>query len=185
MAYQLSEGEIGLIGVGLGFALSFGADLIRARRRLKRLCAALRSEIGANLRIVQQKRDILRQVEDLLPKNRLLSPSGVRFASQVYLAHFPELAAHYSELSRNSLHVIYDSQRIFDDTCEALDRQLNASAYKEDLAAVTAAVIMKLPDLKNLLSSLDIQLSAHLAGKPVDVLHLALPLDEIRKKYEA
>ena len=178
---NLSEGQYGLIGVGVGFALSFGADWIKSRHRLKGLRSALAHELDANLRIVQEKRRILAEVEELIPKGRLLPPNGVRFVSVVYVSHFPELSSHIMPLSRNSLHVIYESQRIFDELCEAMDRQLTDLAVRNELAGAMTTFLVKLPDLKDQLSVLDKLLTAHISGNPIDVLHTGYSIDFLRK----
>jgi hypothetical protein len=178
---NLSEGQYGLIGVGVGFALSFGADRIKARQRLKSLRSALAHELDANLRIVHEKRRILAQVEELIPKGRLLPPNGVRFVSVVYFNHFPELSSHITQLDRNSLHVIYESQRIFDDLCEAMDRQLTDLAVRNELRGAMTTFLVKLPDLKDQLSMLDKLLAAHISGNPIDVLHTGYSIDFLRK----
>ncbi len=185
MAYHLSDAEIGLVGVALGFVLSFGAERIRDFLIRRKLRQALDSELRANLRITVSKRDILKKVEEFLPQERLLSPSGVRFASQMYLTHFSSLAAHSDTLSRNSLHVIYESQRIFDEICDSFDTRLLAAASKEDLGAVTLALSVRLPDLKQLLSTLETLIAAHIAERPVDVLHVGVPLERIKEKKMA
>jgi hypothetical protein len=97
-----------LLGVVIGFLLAEVSRWIRDFMRRRRVELALRDELDTNLHLVDQKKDIIRQMIQALDKQTILRGESVHSASIVYTTHIDLLSEFLKPLERDSLHIIYE-----------------------------------------------------------------------------
>jgi hypothetical protein len=170
----------GLIGVFVGFVLAFGGQELKEWLQRRAMRAALLAELKSNLHMLPQKRAIVRQIIENLSARRLLPGDSVRFSTAIYEAHYPTLSWRYSDLERNSLHVIYEYFRTVDSTLAGYSDHIAESLQSERLNDIIGIQKAKMTDIANLLGVAEGLISKHLAGGPADVLYLAKDYKEIK-----
>ena len=176
----MCEGMLGLVGVFVGFGLSFGAQELKKWLQRRTMRKALLAELKSNLHMLPQKRDIINQIIGHLSAGRLMHGDSVRFATSIYDAHYSTLSWRYSEIERSSLHVIYEYFRTIDSTLASYSDRVIGSSQSESRDDIIGFETTKMTDIAALLTTTEKLISEHLSGCPADVLLLAYNYKEIK-----
>lgn len=173
------EAFIGLVGVVIGFVLSVAYGENKERKNTSVIKDALRAELRSNLHILPMKRHILKQAQDGLKRNAVLSRECVRFSRIIYDEHSATVSPFLTHKERNSLHVIYEYFRIIDQTLADFPRSLAGSTVEStgNLAALFSAMFS---DFDSLFKRLEELIEKHLAGNPEDVFHLSIEYSQLK-----
>ena len=162
-----------LLGVLAGWVLGEGTRWVREIFRIRKLSAALRSDLISLLAQIKDKEDILLQGIQALKSKAVMPMLSVRSVRIGYGEFIKELYPHYSDLERNCLHVIYERLRVADEVMESAHTDLLSKLKDGVLAEPWSAHI---GHLEELLASYDVVenlIKSFLNGKPEDVFHIA------------
>jgi hypothetical protein len=143
----------------------------------------LRDELKANLYGLPQKRHILNQMLGALSKAELLSGESVPFSSKIYDAHFATVSAKLTVQERNSLHVIYTSLMMIDSTMKTATEKIMDKYDSEAFKDIVALEKGKLHDMKKVMDVTEQIIQKHLAGTPVDVMHLGSDYEKVKAQF--
>jgi hypothetical protein len=180
----MTEAQIGLVGVVIGALIGFGLTVGHSEwtewRLRKRVDAALASELAANLRIIPQKRDILRKMLDALSGCKILPGESVPFCSAIYGGHFQIVSAHMNINQRNSLHLIYSSLAMVDSSMKSCDEAIIGAYDSAGLKDIVQLWSGKLKDLLKVLDVTEAIIQKHLTGTPTDVLNMGLDYEKVK-----
>jgi len=161
-----------LVGVVLGFSLNTVWEAWKERRKRKQMRNQIPAELETNLLMIEQKRDILNQIIIHLENQEVLTGISVRFITTFYDTHIQQLYPYYSAKERHSLHFIYQSLKAIDSVMHTFEQELMqhlALGFVKDPFEHYASRMKELLQRVNLTEDL---LRQHLAGEPVDVLHI-------------
>ena len=168
-----------LSGVAMGFLLNWWRDSRKEKSRIRNTVKQIREELRANLQMLPDKRKTIENIVNSLKQNKAIPAESVRFVRCFYAEHFAAMCPFFSELERNSLHVIYEHLRIVDETVQCYDAEAtqivrDARASRDSVsvfAAFAQTHYIKLNDLLNALTTVATLIQKHLAGTPEDVFH--------------
>lgn len=175
------EPLIGLFGVLLGFGLGAGYQECMEWRNRKKYKSAIRAELKANLHSIPQKVDTIQNMLAALNRGELLPGPAVRFSRSSYDQYFPFIAAHLTEMERNSLHLLYEYFRVTDDLIVSSSESIAQTLGTDQVEVQVNLAKAKLGDLPNLLSLTEELLVEHIKGRPRDVYHTSEDYDDLRQ----
>lgn len=175
------EAVIGLTGVALGFGLGAGYDVFKEWRNRKLYRSAIAAELKSNLHSIPQKLNTIRNMLSALERGELLPGPAVRFSRSSYAQYYPSVAAHLSDLERNSLHLLYEYFRVADHLLDTFASDIAQALGTEQVNARVDLAKAMLGDLPNLLTDTESLLQEHISGSPRDVYLIGEAYSDVKQ----
>ena len=160
-----------LLGVLIGFALSFVWEWVKDRKRRKQIKINLVKELESIQGQIKEKKRAIVDVQNALDKGSFLDPKTTHVNCMVYTNSIGEIYSEMDVLSLNCLHLIYERIRLAEDILDTFKDDFITHSNSRDRDAFSIGKVI----LKDVMESYDKTIKlvdSFLKGEPIDVHYI-------------
>lgn len=113
-----------ITGIVIGFILTFGSNFLKDYIHRRNIKKALKKELIFNCNVIGKKKEILKQMFDLLDLKNIYAVSPIHSMTNIYDTYISELSLYLNSEYKEDLHMIYSKLKINDKKMDEFEQNI-------------------------------------------------------------